>query len=395
MKAFVTLSAKFDRATDGQVFPQNPALTYDHFFQRYLEVFDEVLVAARVGLLKGEPVCPQPSNGPGVSFVDIPVFRGIADLFFAWPRIRRQLNEAIEESDAYLLRVPDFLGTLAWKELKRLGLPYAVEVVGDPADSLQAGSIKHPLRPLIRWLAIRHLKAQCAGASAAAYVTEYTLQLRYPPGDRAFTTHYSSIDLPSAWLRQEPRHFSSPATRLIFVGSLEVLYKAPDVLLEALKILADRGIRLNLDIVGDGRCRPQLEAKVHRLGLSNCVIFHGKIPYSRIMEHLDAADLFVLPSHTEGLPKAMIEAMARGLPCIGSTAGGIPELLPPEDLIPPGNAVDLADKIMEVAGNPERLSRMSVRNLAEAQKYRVDVIGAKRREFYRRVLRISRQCRQN
>lgn len=393
MKAFVTLSAKFDRAPDGRVFPRNPALTYERFFQRYLEVFEEVLVAARVGSLQGEPVCPHPSSGPGVSFVDMPVYSGIADLVFAWPEIRRQLSEAIKESDSYFLRVPDFLGTLAWMELKRSGLPYAVEVVGDPADSLQAGSIKHPLRPFIRWLAIRHLRAQCAGASAAAYVTEHTLQRRYPPGSQAFITHYSSIDLPREWFTQEPRHFWRPAERLVFVGSLEVMYKAPDVLLKALKILSDRGIRLNLDIVGDGRCRPQLEATVQGLGLDGQVVFRGKVPYNEILGHLDAADLFVLPSRTEGLPKAMIEAMARGLPCIGSTAGGIPELLPPEDLVPPGDALNLANKIMEVVGDPERLSRMSARNLAEAKKYRVDVLGVKRRDFYRHVLEITKKYR--
>ncbi|MFP3869173.1 MAG: hypothetical protein ACLFUU_13650, partial [Desulfobacteraceae bacterium] len=181
MKALVTLSARFDRGADGRVFPQNPALTYDRFFSRYLEIFEEVLVAARVGPLKGEPACPQASTGPGLFFVDMPVFSGIADLTKSLVKIRRKLQEAIKKADAYFLRVPSFLGTLTCREIRHPRLPYAVEVVGDPADSLQAGSIQHPLRPLIRWLAIRHLKAQCAGASAAAYVTKHTLQRRYPP----------------------------------------------------------------------------------------------------------------------------------------------------------------------------------------------------------------------
>ena len=78
----------------------------------------------------------------------------------------------------------------------------------------------------------------------------------------------------------------------------------------------------------------------------------------------------------------MIEAMARGLPCIGSTVGGIPELLPAEDLVPPGDAPALARKIMEVLGDPDRMARMSARNLATAAEYRDDILSERRRAFY-------------
>ena len=382
MKALVTLSGRFERGRDGQVYPQNPALTYERFFNRYLGAFEEVLVAARVRPLAREPDCPQPSNGPRVSFVDLPTFSGFGGLAFSIPKIRRRLQPAIKATQAYFLRVPCLLGTLARKEIRRLRLPYAVEVVGDPADSLQAGSFQHPLRPFMRWLSIHQLKVQCAEAIAAAYVSECTLQRRYPPNKQAFTTNYSSIDLPSVWFTPKPRQFYRPASRLVFVGTLEVLYKAPDVILEALKILSERGIFLNLSIVGDGRCRPQLESRVKELGIGKQVVFYGKVPYHDIITYLDNGEIFLLPSKQEGLPKAMIEAMARGLPCIGSTAGGIPELLPPEDFVPPGDAVALADKINEVAGNPERMTHMSGRNLLEAQKYRSDVLRIRRLEFY-------------
>jgi len=59
------------------------------------------------------------------------------------------------------------------------------------------------------------------------------------------------------------------------------------------------------------------------------------------------------------MPRAMIEAMARGLPCIGSAVGGIPELLSSEDLVSRGDAGALALKIMEVVSQPDRMTRMS------------------------------------
>ena len=62
-----------------------------------------------------------------------------------------------------------------------------------------------------------------------------------------------------------------------------------------------------------------------------------------VTEQLDAADVFVLPSRQEGLPRAMIEAMARSLPCVGSDVGGISELIP-DWVVPPNDPQALALK---------------------------------------------------
>jgi glycosyltransferase involved in cell wall biosynthesis len=81
----------------------------------------------------------------------------------------------------------------------------------------------------------------------------------------------------------------------------------------------------------------------------------------------------------------MIEAMARGLPCLGSTAGGIPELLPPEDMVRPGDVTTLARKIRTVVTDPERLARMSARNLEKAKEYSEEALRERRTAFYRYV----------
>ncbi len=114
--------------------------------------------------------------------------------------------------------------------------------------------------------------------------------------------------------------------------------------------------------------------------------FRGQLASGEpIRDELDRADLFLLPSRQEGLPRAMIEAMARALPCIGSTVGGIPELLPPEDMVPPGDADALARKISEIVSDPQRMQRMSARNLERAGDFQEDVLRERRIEFYRYV----------
>jgi glycosyltransferase involved in cell wall biosynthesis len=104
-----------------------------------------------------------------------------------------------------------------------------------------------------------------------------------------------------------------------------------------------------------------------------------------VRDELDQADLFILASYQEGLPRAMIEAMARALPCIGSTVGGIPELLAPEDIVPPGDVAALSAKIREVVTNPERMARMSARNLEKAKEYTNEILRERQIAFYNYV----------
>jgi len=171
------------------------------------------------------------------------------------------------------------------------------------------------------------------------------------------------------------------------------MYKGFDVLIEALAAcVSDRGLNLRLEIVGGGRHRDDLRALAARMGLTGRIVFHGQLPAgSAVREVLDRADLFVMPSRQEGLPRALIEAMARGLPCIGSDVGGIPELLAPEDLVPAGDAVALGERIATVLKDPERLTRMAARNFARAADYREEIQAERRRALYRHLLECTRK----
>jgi glycosyltransferase involved in cell wall biosynthesis len=231
---------------------------------------------------------------------------------------------------------------------------------------------------------VRQLREQCARACAVAYVTKEALQRRYLPGSGAFSTHYSSIELTDSAFVTSPRKVQKKSSfTLINVGTMAQLYKRQDVLIDALENCAKNGIDVKLILVGDGKHRNELQVKVERMGLSSKVIFKGQLPAGEaIRNQFDQADLFILPSKTEGMPRAMIEAMARGLPCIGSNVGGIPELLPIEDMVSPGNVRVLSQKIQEVVSDPMRMARMSAQNLDKAKNYREEILRDRRLAFY-------------
>jgi len=386
MRVLIAIEERFFKTVDGKIVSSNTIFDYE-FWKRYLQVFDEVLVYARVKETTEEYANKPVANGPGVSFFPVPYFIGPWEFFKAYRKTNTVAEQAVKQADAFILRVPGTMGTMILRQLMSKKAAYGLEVVGDPYDVFSPGAVKHFLRPFFRWWFSRQLRRRCSEASAVAYVTKEILQRRYPPAPKAFTTYYSSIDLPNEALISMPKSYKSVSER---EHSLTLITVAPDVLIDAVAICAKDNLDLRLVFVGDGKHRKELEERAQTTGLGNRACFLGQLPAGdAVRDQLDRADLFVLPSRQEGLPRSMIEAMARGLPCIGSTAGGIPELLPPEDLVPPGNVVALASKIREMVSEPERMEQVSARNLKKAKEYREEILIERRIIFYRYVRGIT------
>ncbi|HEY9770840.1 MAG TPA: glycosyltransferase family 4 protein [Coleofasciculaceae cyanobacterium] len=385
MKIVVTIEHRFESTPDGTVWTQTQ-FPYS-FWTRYLEVFDEVNVVARVRPTDSIPPNWKQVNGEQVSVWAIPYYVGPWQYLKRSLQVKRAARNALGEQDAVILRPSSTIADCIEPLLQRTSHPYGVEVVADPYDTFAPGSVKHPLRPFFRWLTPRKLRHQCANAAAAAYVTQFALQRRYPPSPKAFTTYFSDVQLPEQAFASAPRLPKTDSKfTLIAVGTLAQLYKAPNILIEAVAVCVKKELDLELVWLGDGKHRPELEEQVKKLGLGDRIHFLGQLSAGdAVRAQLDRADLFVLPSYQEGLPRATIEAMARGLPCIGSTVGGFPELLALEDMVPPGNVNALAKKIREVVTDPQRMARMSVRNLEKTKSYQEKMLRERRLKFYRHL----------
>jgi len=390
MNVLVTTEARFDRTPDGACWTIG-STSYE-FWKRYLDAFDEVRIVARMRNAAALTRGSVRADGPRVALAGLPYYIGPWQYAQRRGAIRRAIRELLQSDDAVIVRAPGPISSMVVAGMRESdpARPYGVEVVGDPYDVFTAGGVGSFLRPILRWSMPRTLRKQCIGACAVAYVTRGALQRRYPANSGAFSTSYSSIDLPDEAFVSAPREALAVSAeqprRIVFVGTLEQLYKAPDVLIDAVAIVRKAHVNVDLRIIGEGKHRGELEARARQLGLTDCVRFLGSLPTGpAIRDELDQADLFVLPSRAEGLPRAMIEAMARAVPCIGAQVGGIPELLAPSELVPPSDAEALAAKILEVLGDPPRLARLSHENLEKACAHHANVLRLRRAAFYRVV----------
>ncbi|NLX95777.1 MAG: glycosyltransferase family 4 protein [Rhodopirellula sp.] len=383
MDLAVVLEYRFERTPDGAVWTQT---MFPHsFWTRYLDVFDRVRIIARARDVDAAPERSLRVDGEGVELFGIPYYHGPGEYLRQFVRVGKAVKRSVEPEHAIILRVGSMVGNLVERRFLKAERPFGVEVVGDPWEVFAPAAMKHPLRPLLRRYFTRCLKRQCSRACAVAYVTESALQRRYPASPECLSTHYSSVELGEAAFKLSSNfEFCKGETpHLITVGTLEQRYKGIDVLIDAVTRCIREGFSLRLTILGDGIYRGELEARAERAGCRGQIIFAGTVPPGEaVRRKLDEADLFVLASRLEGVPRAMIEAMARGLPCIGTDVGGIPELLPPEDLVAANDAAALATKIREVLTDPDRLRQSARRNLETAARYRDDRLRERRLLFY-------------
>jgi glycosyltransferase involved in cell wall biosynthesis len=169
-------------------------------------------------------------------------------------------------------------------------------------------------------------------------------------------------------------HAGERKIRIVCVASFEEV-KGHTYLLHACRLLLDRGVEPQCDLVGGGPLLGRMRDEARRLGIERHVTFHGPLPRDRVGRIVSAADVAVLASYPtpsgrrEGIPVALMEAMMSGLPVVASGLSGIPELVLHERtgfLVPPGDPWTLAERLECLADAP-----LLRRSLGEAGRARV------------------------
>jgi len=260
--------------------------------------------------------------------------------------------------------IPD--GPIGWFLKRIYGLPYLISLRGADVPSGEVKRFaKHYkiLRPIIRWLwhDADAVVAVSNGLRDHAFKTTPELPIEMIP---------NAIEL-STFTPPRTREHDGPI-RLLFVGRFNA-FKNVEHLLEAGSLLLQKGVdNFELQLVGDGSRRSNLERLTVEKGLTKHVRFMGWVDRDSIIEVYRGADIFVTATTWEGMPNTVLEAMATGLPIIATRASGLSELV--RDgingyLVPINDVVSLSERLGQLVDNHyerHRLGKES-RKIAERE----------------------------
>ena len=259
----------------------------------------------------------------------------MAHALFAAPGIARQTK-----ANATLVFFGVPCGPVGWWLKYKLGLPYIISLQGGDVPGFMGHELSfyHRLSgPLIKrvWEEAYAVIANSRGLAALAHSYAPDIEVGMIP---------AGADLHSFAPRNKPA--SAGPLRLLFVGRL-VNQKGLDILFRALAALGNQE-KWTLTIAGGGPLEDTLMDAAQDPDLNDRITFCGWLERSQLSAVYNEADVFVLPSRAEGMPNAMLEAMAASLPIIGSRVAGIEEVVVDHEtglLVPPDDVKALTEAL--------------------------------------------------
>lgn len=331
------------------------------YWRQYLRYFDAVNVVARVESVSKVDSTMVRADGGSVVFLDVPYYVGPKAFFFKLPQLLKATFLYVKSNKHFLLRSGN-VSNLMFLFIFVFRRPYLREFPGDIKKGVAGYSGKSPLILFLAWALDSFARFQARCSKANSFVSYATKSL-YQSSRPSFV--FSSFDLSEIEIRKKDYSLSD-VFKIVSLGRLENEKGHMD-LLKAIKIINGKGVKVALTLIGDGSASSQLRdfSKGNQV---ECEFLGAVTDRNYIFTTLVDSDLFVLPSHTEGMPRALLEAMALGLPCIGTNVGGVPEVLEEECMVDPESPIELSKLILLFSGDKILRQNAGLRNANFIQK---------------------------
>lgn len=397
MKLLVIQEQHFTKKSNGEVWADKQSDR--EFWDRYLSVFDSIVVCARMRYSDSLGVKALRSDRSGVSFVGMPDFRGVAGIVKNYIKIQNALKKAIKEADCVIFRAPSPISMVCYGAVLRSNKPFAVELMNNPNTHFSAQSMHHIYQPFIQWMITKQTLDMCKKANGVAYVTNHVLQNLYPSTARLnsessskyFEASYSTINLKESDFVKETLSDRFPDGRpnpLVLIHSGEMIdnRKGQDIFIECIAELIHRGYPVKGILIGDGEKRKDFEQLGAALGIREMLDFVGwKSGFKQVQSELVKGHFFVFPSTGEGLPRSVIEAMASGLLCFGSNIDGVPELISEKMLVDGWSGSAFADAIEPFICDWDTAKNEQKAQYNKAKEYKNSILEKQREDFYSKL----------
>lgn len=354
--------------------------TYHGLYERYSYLADEIIFVMRTQpLIKDEGHTKVPKEIQIVSFKN---FKAPMLYFRNKKQVEEIIEKEIRKADIVILR-DSSAASIALKYVKKYKIPYIRECVGCVWDSLWNYSL---LGKMLAPGCFLRYKTEIKSSPFVCYVTEEFLQRRYPTHGKWIScsnVFIKPIDKKIQQQRMEKIQKFNKDTEIIIgtAAAIDVPFKGQEYVIDAVRILKQNGYKIKYYLAGGNRSgSTYLQDIVKTYNIENDIVFCGSLDAKKMNQFYDSLDIYVQPSKQEGLPRAVIEALSRGCPTIGTRVGGIPELIDEECLFQKGSAKAVAECLVKMICSD--LSYYANRNFKKAQNYTIDRLDKKRKLFY-------------
>ena len=361
-------------------------------FGKYVEAFspyfEEIIIVAPL-LSESSRALSYQFKSQNISCFPLSGYQGDSNL----KKITKYINyvkalfKSVRQWDIVYAFIPGYLGLIGFWLAKFRSKLTLIYVAGDwqAVSTFKIPRIPKFLIPIYTYL--NGVVAQLA-ISCASLVLVHGKELFNKYKDKAKRI---SMSPPRITLSKEDLYFRddtciSDKIQLLYVGRLSPEKGLP-FLIDAVAILKSEEYNVFLNIVGSGEMQSELETKVEKVRISNCVKFWGYVPNGPMLFDIyKASDIFVIPSLSEGLPRVLYEAMANSVPIIATNVGGIPHLIKDEYnglIISPASAQAIVSSIKRII----EYSSMRQQLIKNGQKISITIVKENAADHVVRLLK--------
>ncbi|RLB04931.1 MAG: hypothetical protein DRG83_03725 [Deltaproteobacteria bacterium] len=349
------------------------------FIAGFYSYFQEIVVCAPIQELDA-PLLTPPEWPKKIRFAGLAPYETVLEYAKRLPKMLWHnlpvLWREIRRADMVWIRLPAANGIFAFLIAKALRRPTVVFLVGD-VDKVSAANPRY--RGWLAWLRKVGVYVDwkvtvfmARRSLVFAYGSELANKLRQAGCSDVEVSFTSLVKDEDLRYPDKTSAFAPQTFRILFIGRLSK-EKGVHILFEAASLLGKDGYRLQLDIVGSGPDERNLKSWLKALPADVLVKFWGYLPHGEKFNHLiKQAEVFVLPSLSEGVPKVLLEVMAKGVPVVASEVGGIPDLITHNHnglLVPPRNPQALAEAIKVLLDDNQLRSRIACGAFHFAQEH--------------------------
>ena len=336
--------------------------------QRYVSYYGKLIIFARI------------SEEKSISNMYSKIDDNVKIIDYRYVK-KKELKNIIDDAKFVILRMPSIAGNRIYSLTKDKN-KIIIEVVACVWDALWNHGIKGKCAAPYMFFKTRKIVKK---SKRVIYVTNVFLQKRYPT--KGYNIGCSDVSIDNMDDRVLANRIDKIRKRnnKIIIGTcaaVNVKYKGQEYVIKAISKLKKNGYdNIEYQLVGAGSPR-RLQQIAKNYNVLDNIMFLGSLPHSEVFTWMDNIDVYIQPSNQEGLCRALVEAMSRGLPCLASNAGGNTELLNISYIFRKRKIKEICDKFVVILKNMEQ---QAIYNFTNAKNYEKNKLNKKRKDFYSMV----------